>query len=333
LADRFSVAESHPASRSSSVALPRAVRSGLEQRLAVLRAAQNADGGWGYFPGKASWLEPTAYAAMALHGELAADRAWKLLSSWQTPGGGWKPCASVPEPGWGTSLCVSIAIARNEWNQPLQNGINWLITSAGAEANFLYYWATRLGIVQSERDMSLKCWPWKPGDAGWVEPTAHALVALKQAAFKQAALQPSNVKFSAPALWGRVHMGEAQLLDVRSRDGGWNYGSPSALGVDLPSYPETTALALLGLQGPLPGKNGGSADLGKAFDIAERQLQDTPSPLGRAWLEIARRVHSLAENGSPEERVGAAIPDIMITAVEALAAPEGNHWFMKTGGA
>ena len=44
-------------------------------------------------------------------------------------------------------------------------------------------------------------------------------------------------------------MGEAQLMDVRSRDGGWNYGSPAALGVDLPSYPETTALALVALQG------------------------------------------------------------------------------------
>ena len=55
-------------------------------------------------------------------------------------------------------------------------------------------------------------------------------------------------------------MGEAQLMDVRSRDGGWNYGSPAALGVDLPSYPETTALALVGLQG--------RGDLGKAFELA-----------------------------------------------------------------
>ena len=49
-------------------------------------------------------------------------------------------------------------------------------------------------------------------------------------------------------------------MDVRSRDGGWNYGSPAALGVDLPSYPETTALALLGLQD--------KKRLGSAFDLA-----------------------------------------------------------------
>mgnify|MGYP003352936601 CR=1 FL=1 len=44
----------------------------LNTRLEALRAAQNPDGGWGYFPGKESWLEPTAYAAMALHGDAAS---------------------------------------------------------------------------------------------------------------------------------------------------------------------------------------------------------------------------------------------------------------------
>ena len=57
--------------------------SDLQLRLARLRQTQNADGGWGYFPGKQSWLEPTAYAALALAGETSADRAWTLLASWQ----------------------------------------------------------------------------------------------------------------------------------------------------------------------------------------------------------------------------------------------------------
>ena len=45
----------------------------LQARLETLRRSQNPDGGWGYFARKASWLEPTAYAALALHGEPAAD--------------------------------------------------------------------------------------------------------------------------------------------------------------------------------------------------------------------------------------------------------------------
>ena len=118
----------------------------------------------------------------------------------------------------------------------------------------------------------------------------------------------------------RVRTGEAQLLDVRDRDGGWNYGSPKVLGVELPSYPETTALALVALQG--------RKDLGKAFDLAHRQLRETPSPLARAWLTIAMRLHGIDVKmpGPP----GKPPADLVITALETLAAPEGNYRFLKT---
>ena len=280
----------------------------LPVRLEFLRRSQNPDGGWGYFPGKTSWLEPTAYAALALHGEPAADRAWKLLSSWQMPDGGWQPSVGVKVSTWGTSLCATIAMARKEWGAPLQKGIAWLVGSSGVESDWLSVLVARTGLVKTERDVSLKSWPWKPGNSGWVEPTVHALVALKMA----------SSKISSSDLRDRVRIGEAQLLDVRSRDGGWNYGSPAALGVDLPSYPETTALALLGLQGHV--------DLGKAFDLAQRQIGETPSPLARAWLTIAMRLHGV----KALDLMGPPGGDLMITAVEALAAPEGNFRFMQT---
>jgi len=101
--------------------------SDLKVRLDALRKAQNTDGGWGYFPGKESWLEPTAYAAMALHGEPEADRAWQLLVSWQLPDGSWKPSERVKVSNWGTSLCVTLAVARNDWGAALQHGVSWLI--------------------------------------------------------------------------------------------------------------------------------------------------------------------------------------------------------------
>jgi len=286
----------------------------LSTRLAVLRKTQNSDGGWGYFAGKSSWLEPTAYAALALAGEAAADRAWKLLSSWQLPDGSWKPAAEVQGSSWGTSLCATIAMTRKEWGQPLQNGVKWLVGSSGVESNWLNVAAARLRLVKQERDIGLKCWPWKPGNSGWVEPTVHALVALKQA----------SAKLSSSELGSRVRMGEAQLMDVRSRDGGWNYGSPAALGVDLPSYPETTALALVGLQ----ARDDLGNDLGKAFDLARRQLRETPSPMARAWLTIAMRLHGV----KPEELSGDLQADLMITGIEALAAPEGNYHVMQTTG-
>jgi len=283
-------------------------KSYLGARLAALRHSQNADGGWGYFAGKASWLETTAYAALALAGEPAAERAWKLLATWQLPDGSWKPAAAVNAPSWGTSLCATIAMARNEWGQPLQNAVKWLLGSSGVESNWINVVVARLHLVKQERDIGLKCWPWKPGNSGWVEPTVHALVALKQA----------SAKLSSRELRERVEMGEAQLMDVRSRDGGWNYGSPAAVGVDLPSYPETTALALLALQG--------RDDLGKAFDLARRQMGETPSPMARAWLTIAMRLHGV----KPPELSGDPQSDLMITGVEALAASEGNWHCMRT---
>jgi hypothetical protein len=286
-------------------------KSYLGARLAVLRSTQNSDGGWGYFAGKSSWLEPTAYAALALAGEPAADRAWKLLSSWQLPDGSWKPAAGVNVSSWGTSLCATIVMARNEWGEPLQNGVKWLVGESGAESNWLNVVVGKLGLVKQERDIGLKCWPWKPGNSGWVEPTVHALVALKQA----------SAKLSSSELRSRVQMGEAQLMNVRSRDGGWNYGSPAALGVDLPSYPETTALALVALQD--------RDDLGKVFDLARRQMGETPSPMARAWLTIAMRLHGV----KPEELNGDPQSDLMITGIEALGAPEGNYHVMRTAGA
>ena len=123
----------------------------LGLRLDALRKNQNPDGGWGYFPGKTSWLEPTAYAALALTGDPAADRAWQLLSSWQLPDGSWKPSSQVDVSSWGTSLCATIAIARNEWGQPLRSGVNWLVGTTGIESNWFNVVVARLGMVKQER--------------------------------------------------------------------------------------------------------------------------------------------------------------------------------------
>jgi hypothetical protein len=285
------------------------VESYLKVRLDVLRKAQNQDGGWGYFAGKQSWLEPTAYAAMALLGEPASDRAWKLLSTWQLPDGSWKPSEQVAISSWGTSLCVTLAVARNDWGAATRKGVDWLVGSSGAESRWVNIIASKLGIFDAGHNVRLKAWPWKPDTAGWAEPTAHALVALKIA----------GVKWPGSELSERVHSGEAQLLDVRCRDGGWNYGTPITQGGELPAYPETTALALLGLQH--------QKGLESAFDLAWKMMRDTPSPLARAWLTVAMRLHGM----TPPEPAGDPAADQMITTVEALSASEGNWTLMRTG--
>ena len=64
--------------------------------------------------------------------------------------------------------------------------------------------------------------------------------------------------------------------------------------LDLPSYPETTGLALLGLEGRKEQEFAG------ALDLAERFRAETKSSLGKAWLQIALRCHG-RNVAAPEE--------------------------------
>jgi hypothetical protein len=284
----------------------------LGVRLDILRRSQNPDGGWSYYTGKQSWLEPTFYAALVLHGDPAADRAWTLLKSWQAADGSWPPTANAAISGWGAALCLTLAHIRGDWGEPCRRGVDYLLKTAGTESELWRRAVLRIGSVDPGRNLSLKGWPWKNGTSSWVEPTAHALIALKKASAHVASAELSE----------RIRSGEALLLDVRCKDGGWNYGSAWTLGEDQRSYPETTALALLGLQG--------RSEAGSSVDLAKRWLQETPSPLARAWITVALRLHGTTvpetENSSPKR----GSPDLMVLALEALGAPGGHYGLLKT---
>ena len=285
----------------------------LGVRLDILRRSQNPDGGWSYYAGKQSWLEPTFYGALALHGDPAADRAWSLLQSWQAADGSWPPAAGTAISGWGTALCLTLAHVRGDLGEPYRKGVDYLLRTVGTESELWRRALARIGFYDPGRNLSLHGWPWKEGTSSWVEPTAHALIALKKAASHL----PQNEK-----LRERVRSGEALLLDVRCKDGGWNYGSPWTLGEDQRSYPETTALALLGLQG--------RAEAASSIDLAKRWLQDTRSSLARAWIRIALRLHGAAVPDSLQPSSGMGSPDLMVLALEALGAPEGNFSLLRS---
>ena len=277
----------------------------LTPRLDFLRATQNPDGGWGFFPGKQSWLEPTAYALMALNADPSSrqnfERGWKLMRSWQLPDGSWRPCAAVREPHWTTALCVTLHCLRGVDDEQFQRGIQWLVETSGIENGLRFRFAHFLRPSLVELDPSLKAWPWRPGNASWIEPTAHALVALKRASRAGA----------RPQLQERIGMGEKMILERRCSDGGWNYGNRKVLGAELPSYPETTALALLGLAGN-PALN-----LSAPLAVAQRYWRDTRSPLAKAWLNVALRTHSIGLPTPSAEPLAAN--DTVIGALEIIA--------------
>ncbi|HEX5228676.1 MAG TPA: prenyltransferase/squalene oxidase repeat-containing protein [Bryobacteraceae bacterium] len=287
----------------------------LESRLEFLRASQNPDGGWGYFPGKGSWLEPTTYALLALHGAApeAWDRGWNLVRSWQNPDGSFRPSGEVADGTWVTALGLTLAEIRGVNDVGVHASIDWLLRVVGAEHNMWTRTGSFLHLIKAKLDVSHEGWPWREGNATWIEPTAHTLVALKCVAggYRKAEVD------------ARVRDGEALVLSRRCTDGGWNYGTPNMLYYDLPSYPETTGLALLGLVGRDEREYPG------ALDAAERFRASSKTSLGRAWLEIALRCHG--RNTAAPEETARTSRDIMLAALEALGHPDGNYKLFTPG--
>jgi hypothetical protein len=281
-----------------------------------LRDTQNSDGGWAYFAGKHSWLEPTIYAALALNGEPAGDRAFAFVRSCALADGGWRMSADVATANWTTALCVTLYLVKSVQDDAFRKGVRWMLNTVGAEGSFLGRIATLLHPDQVDIDASLQGWPWRPDNSSWVEPTAHALVALKKIE-KHGVAVPNLLSLRA-----RVETGEKMLIDRRCGDGGWNYGNKRVWNTPLPSYPETTALALLGLQGRP------ASELTQSLGAGARWIRETPSPLAKAWLGISLRNWGLIVEPAEVEPSG----DIMLSALQALAEPDGGHQLLSPGG-
>ena len=239
--------------------------------LSSLLAAQNSDGGWGY-RGGVSWTEPTAYALLALGSEVTAAenvaRGKRWLSGLQRTDGGWPPCASVNQSTWVTAL-ASLA-SPGEAGVAGQRACQWLLEQTGRESGVLERLRQGLLGVKAYQDLRYDGWPWFPGTAAWVAPTALTILALEKAA--RQGLGPNPAK--------RLESGRFYLWSRVCRDGGWNHGSTRALGYDSDSYPETTGVALLGLHGA------SAPELSAAIAAAERHLSTCRSVEGVSWLRL-----------------------------------------------
>jgi hypothetical protein len=197
---------------------------------------------------------------------------------------------------------VTLHCLRGIHDRPFERGVAWLAGVSGIENGLQFRIAHFLRPSVVELDPSFKAWPWRPGNASWIEPTAHALVALKKA---------SGAK-PASLLRKRIEMGEKMILERRCSDGGWNYGNRKVMGAELPSYPETTALALLGLSGNR------ALNLAAPLAVAQRYWRETRSPLAKAWLNVSLRSHGVASQ--PPGASPLSPNDTMIQALEIIAA-------------
>jgi hypothetical protein len=210
-----------------------------------LLATQNADGGWGYAAGDASTVEATAavvMAAIAMAGQGeptlsgAREGALRWLLDAQHRDGGWGLQADDDESGWQTAWAV-LALARSNGHEAeAARGAGWLLAVKTIEfdEDAMQKVDQLLGI-----DFSLRGWPWLPGQAAWVQPTALAVLALARA--------PDTTEIAE-----RTAEAATYLTDRRCQGGGWNVGNPMMFSQALPARAHPTAWVLLALARAAP---------------------------------------------------------------------------------
>jgi hypothetical protein len=241
---------------------------------AFLLATQNPDGGWGYAQGQTSTVETTSAVALSLaespQATEAHHRALEWLRSAQHSDGGWGMSAGDAESGWPTAWALLALARRTPADDAVKRGIAWLLAVKTLQLE-------GDGLQREMRenfaiDPNLDGWPWLPGEASWVEPTALAMLAL-------AAIPPTQ------ALLDRLTEGVRYLEDRRCLGGGWNFGNPVMLGGRLPARAHPTAWALLALNQAAPAAI-------RSDDIASLRAEAhrDGGALALAWSLLALRI-------------------------------------------
>jgi hypothetical protein len=197
----------------------------------LLIAGRNPDGGWGYYQGKRSRLEPTAWSVLALAGAgLGGATAGDALAAWPARDGLLLERADG-EPNFGFQGLALLAlhaagIEHRDGNRALLSGLR-RVKGVALEPSPI-----------NRQDNGIQAWSWIDDTFSWVEPTAWCLLALKTCAEIG----------QAPVDDVRVSDAERMLADRSCRGGGWNYGNSNMLGKELMPYVPTTAVTLLALR-------------------------------------------------------------------------------------
>lgn len=231
----------------------------------LLLRGRNADGGWGYFAGKASRLEPTCWALLALADRPGASVDAAPLRAWPARDGLLLERRDG-DPNFafhGLALLTLLAL------QADHAAGNAALADAMQRARS----ATFENSPYFRQDNSLVGWSWVAGTFGWVEPTAWCLLALKKWARVP----------GAGADAARIAEAERLLGDRACRGGGWNYGNANVLGQDLHPYVPTTAVALLALQNR---REQPATTAGVAWLDAEGTTERSASSLALAALAL-----------------------------------------------
>jgi len=192
------------------------------QLTAALGALRNADGGWPYYRGRRSRLEPTSWAMLA----TGAPFDTSPLGSWMGADGLLVEPAT-PHPNFAFNGLAALAAGASAAPAHVLAGVlRGLVAARGEAAG---------PSTVARLDSSLQGWSWMAGTFSWVEPTAWCTLALKRHGTGAASAE-------------RIAVGERVLRDRVCADGGWNYGNSEVFGQALPAHVPPTAGAVLALQ-------------------------------------------------------------------------------------
>lgn len=196
--------------------------------------AADPSGGWSYYAGRAPRIESTCWALLALDGTTSpADfdpgPHLAFLRSLEQPTGDFVDVGGQVNYAWNALSALTLGTTGGADDRAMAGRLTAMLLE-------------RRGIaIEGETpevrlDGSLQAWSWVDGTFSWVEPTALALLALRQTAA------------TGETAAARIDEAERLLADRACPGGGWNYGNGAVMGQDLRPYVPTTALALLALQ-------------------------------------------------------------------------------------
>lgn len=261
------------------------------QALDFLHASQNADGGWGYATSQDSGVEPTCAVLLAAHQNLdkpALQKAVSWLLSCQHADGSWGINPGDAQGCWLTAWAVYALAKIQPGSQAAQAGVEWLLGENVMQISNLD--DLEAGQRVAQIDFSLRGWPWQPGEASWVEPTALTLLAL------------TAHQVDTP----RIAEAVKYLVNRRCPGGGWNVGNPVMFNAALPARANPTAWTLLALAYTDP-----QAVMVEDFDTLRAEMLRDDGIQALSWGSLAlslfgvqeelafwRLVESQAEDGS-----------------------------------
>jgi hypothetical protein len=238
---------------------------------------QAPEGWWPYLPGREPSTEATAWCAIACRNKLdSAAKSLEYLVSIQNKDGGWSTRAGTEPSDWTTGLAMlaaqvlqnSLAAKQEKYSELISRSKKTVSDSAiyllRTRADFITEFTRIAMLILQGPDFDYpRGWAWTPNTFNWIEPTSHAILAIKMSPLSadkpyQLAIKEANEYY----------------LEKACRSGGWNYGVPVSVGAQLPSQPVPTAWALLALHGVSnPTINKGIELLSTLDDVTTKTLQ------------------------------------------------------------